>query len=177
MSLWQKPEHDRPASPATPSSSSSSKSSSSSTTSASSAPHRESRAPGGPATIGQSVQIDGELTGQEDLIIDGKIEGKITLHGHHLTIGPNGRINAEVHAKSVQVNGEVSGNIHADDKVEISPSGSVNGDITAPRVALADGSSFKGSIDMGRKAGQSSSRGSSVSVNRDVPIAASAGKS
>lgn len=183
MSLWQKPEHDRPASSATPSSSSSSSassassSSSSSTTSASSAPHRESRTPGSPATIGQSVQIDGELTGQEDLIIDGKIEGKITLHGHHLTIGPNGRINAEVHAKSVQVNGEVCGNIHADDKVEISPSGSVNGDITAPRVALADGSSFKGSIDMGRKPGQSSSRGSSVSVNRDVPIAASAGKS
>ncbi len=170
MSLWQKPEHERPAPSPTPSSSSSS---SSSTTSASSAPHRESRASGGPATIGQSVQIDGELTGQEDLIIDGKIEGKITLHGHHLTIGPNGRINAEVHAKSVQVNGEVSGNIHADDKVEISPSGSVNGDITAPRVALADGSSFKGSIDMGGKSKQSST--SSSTTNRDVPIAASVG--
>ena len=164
MSLWQKPEHDRPA----PSESVAS--------STPTVPHREHRSTT-PATIGQSVQIDGELTGQEDLIIDGKIEGKITLHGHHLTIGPNGRINAEVHAKSVQVNGEVSGNIHADDKVEISPSGSVSGDITAPRVALADGSSFKGSIDMGRKPGQSSSRGSSVSVNRDVPIAASAGKS
>ena len=57
--------------------------------------------------IGQSVQIKGELSGQEDLIIDGKIDGKILVHDHNLTIGPNGHINAEVHAKSVQVNGEM----------------------------------------------------------------------
>ena len=128
---------------------------------------------GKPATIGQSVQIKGELSGQEDLIIDGKIDGKILVHDHNLTIGPNGHINAEVHAKSVQVNGEIKGNITADDKVEISPSGSVLGDITAPRVALADGSSFKGSIDMGRK-GASSTQSSTASVNRDVPLAVSA---
>ena len=161
MSLWQKPEHDRPAPSPSPSSS------------APTVPHREDRS-SSPATIGQSVQIEGELTGQEDLIIDGKIEGKIVLDGHHLTVGPNGCIHAEVHAKSVQVNGEVSGNIVADDKVEISSSGSVHGDITAPRVALADGSSFKGSIDMGGKA-KHLSAGSS-SVNRDVPIAVGAAK-
>ncbi len=169
MSLWQKPEHDQSA----PSESRSSSSSSSS--SAPSAPHREPRS-GPPATIGQSVQIEGELTGQEDLIIDGKIDGKVVLEGHHLTVGPNGRIHAEVHAKSVQVNGEVSGNIVADDKVEISPSGSVIGDITAPRVALADGSSFKGSIDMSNKPRHSSSGSSPSSVNRDVPMAAGAAK-
>jgi len=128
--------------------------------------------PGKPATIGQSVQIKGELSGQEDLIIDGKIDGKILVHDHHLTIGPNGHINAEVHAKSVQISGAVTGNITADDKVEISPSGSVLGDITAPRVALADGSSFKGSIDMERK-GASSRQSSTPSVNRDVLVAAS----
>jgi cytoskeletal protein CcmA (bactofilin family) len=136
--------------------------------------HAESRN-ARPANIGQSVQIKGELLGQEDLLIDGKIEGKIVVQDHHLTIGPNGRIHAEVHAKSVQVNGEVNGNINADDKVEISPSGSVHGDITAPRVALADGSRFKGSIDMGRKA-SSSSAGSSTTVHRDVPLAATSGK-
>ena len=130
-----------------------------------------------PATIGQSVQINGELTGQEDLIIDGKIDGKITVKDHHLVIGPNGHINADVHAKSVEINGQVCGNITADDKVEITPSGSVDGDITAPRVALADGSSFKGSIDMGRKQASSSSASpshssSSTNVNRDVPLAA-----
>jgi cytoskeletal protein CcmA (bactofilin family) len=131
---------------------------------------------GKPATIGQSVQINGELTGQEDLIIDGKIEGKITVKGHHLTIGANGHIHAEVRAKSVQINGQVSGNINADDKVEISPSGSVDGDITAPRVALADGSSFKGSIDMGGKS-ESRDTDRSESVNRDVPMTAGANKS
>ncbi len=163
MSLWQKPEHDRPAPSESPSSS------------APTVPQRE-HSSSNPATIGQSVQIEGELTGQEDLVIDGKIDGKITLEGHHLTVGPNGRIHAEVHAKSVQVNGEVSGNIVADDKVEISSTGSVLGDITAPRVALADGSSFKGSIDMSSKPGQSSTGISSSSVNRDVPIAAGAAK-
>ena len=167
MSLWQKPEHDR-SEPSPSPSTSPSKSASAQTVS-----QREHRS-SSPATIGQSVQIEGELTGQEDLIIDGKIDGKIVLDGHHLTVGPNGRIHAEVHAKSVQVNGEVSGNILADDKVEITPSGSVLGDITAPRVALADGSSFKGSIDMGNKARHLST--SSSSVNRDVPIAAGAVK-
>ncbi len=161
MSLWQKPEHDRPAPSPSPS------------PSAPTVPQRENRS-SNPATIGQSVQIEGELTGQEDLVIDGKIEGKIVLNGHHLTVGPNGRIHAEVHAKSVQVNGEVSGNILADDKVEISSTGSVLGDITSPRVALADGSSFKGSIDMGGKPRHPST--SSGSVNRDVPIAAGAVK-
>lgn len=167
MSLWQKPEQDRPVPSPTPTPSSSS---------SSSAPTVSPREPrsGSPATIGQSVQIEGELTGQEDLVIDGKIDGKIVLDGHHLTVGPNGRIHAEVHAKSVQVNGEVAGNIVADDKVEISSSGSVLGDITAPRVALADGSSFKGSIDMGGK--QKPMSASSSSVNRDVPIAAGAVK-
>jgi cytoskeletal protein CcmA (bactofilin family) len=124
------------------------------------------------ATIGQSVQIKGELTGQEDLVIDGRIEGKISLKGHQLTIGPNGRVEAEIHAKSVQISGEVTGNVIADDKVEISPSGSVQGDITAPRVALADGSSFKGSIDMGHKK-EANTGSSSASINRDVPITAS----
>ena len=162
MSLWQKPEHDRPAPSPSPSSS------------APTVPQPREHKSGSPATIGQSVQIEGELTGQEDLVIDGKIDGKIVLDGHHLTVGPNGRIHAEVHAKSVQVNGEVLGNIVADDKVEISSSGSVLGDITAPRVALADGSSFKGSIDMGNKARHLST--SSSSVNRDVPIAAGVAK-
>ena len=161
MSLWQKDsESNRESSAPTPQG-------------ASSAPpaRTEGRVAGRPATIGQSVQIKGELTGQEDLVIDGRIDGKITVSDHHLIIGPNGHVNAEVRAKSVQINGQVTGNILADDKVEISPSGSVNGDITAPRVALADGSSFKGSIDMGRKAG---SVGAS-SVNRDVPIVAGVG--
>jgi cytoskeletal protein CcmA (bactofilin family) len=101
--------------------------------------------------IGQSITIKGELTGNEDLTIDGKVEGTILLKDHNLTIGTNGRINAEVHAKTVTVVGEVVGNITADDKVEVEASGNVQGDIRAPRVVLSDGARFKGSIDMDRK--------------------------
>jgi len=107
--------------------------------------------------IGQSIKIKGELTGNEDLTIDGNFEGKILLKDHNLTIGNNGHITAELQAKTVMIHGEVIGNVRADDKVEISPSGSVNGDLAAPRVMLADGSSFKGSIDMSGKSGGSSS--------------------
>jgi cytoskeletal protein CcmA (bactofilin family) len=102
--------------------------------------------------IGQSVQIKGELTGNEDLTIEGKVDGKVFLKDHNLTIGGNGRIAAEIHAKTVMVIGEVVGNITADDKVEIAATGSMRGDIVAPRVVLADGARFKGSIDMERKA-------------------------
>ena len=101
--------------------------------------------------IGQSIQIKGELNGNEDLTIEGKVDGKIILKDHNLTIGANGRITAEVHAKTVMVIGEVIGNITADDKVEVAPTGSMKGDIIAPRVVLADGARFKGSIDMDRK--------------------------
>jgi cytoskeletal protein CcmA (bactofilin family) len=98
--------------------------------------------------IGQSVEILGELTGNEDLSIEGKIDGKIILKGHNLTVGANGRIKGEVHAKAVVVVGEMNGNIVADDKVELAATGSMHGDIRAPRVVLADGARFKGSIDM-----------------------------
>ncbi len=101
--------------------------------------------------IGQSVQIKGELTGNEDLTIEGRVDGKILVKDHSLTIGANGRITAEVHAKTVVVVGMITGNITADDKVEIAPSGTVSGDIRAPRVSIADGAKFKGSIDMDRK--------------------------
>jgi cytoskeletal protein CcmA (bactofilin family) len=101
--------------------------------------------------IGQSVQIKGELKGNEDLTIEGQVDGKILVKDHNLTIGANGRITAEVHAKTVVVVGEVIGNITADDKIELAPSGSVQGDLRAPRVAIADGARFKGSIDMDRK--------------------------
>ncbi|MBZ5639411.1 MAG: polymer-forming cytoskeletal protein [Acidobacteriia bacterium] len=103
--------------------------------------------------IGQSIQIKGELTGNEDLTIEGKVDGKIGLKDHNLTIGANGKITAEIQAKTVMVIGEVVGNITADDKVEVAATGSMRGDIVAPRVVLADGARFKGSIDMDRKPG------------------------
>ena len=98
--------------------------------------------------IGQSVKIKGTLLAQEDLTIDGQFEGKISVKEHVLTIGPNGRINAEIMAKTVVVAGDVQGNIMGADKIEIAPSGSVNGDIRAPRIAIADGARLSGRIDM-----------------------------
>lgn len=101
--------------------------------------------------IGQSITIKGEVIGNEDLTIEGKVDGKIVLKDHNLTIGANGRIAAEIHAKTVLVIGEIIGNVTADDKVEVAATGSMRGDILAPRVVLADGARFKGSIDMDQK--------------------------
>src|ERR1700751_4970657 len=101
--------------------------------------------------IGKSVVIKGELNGSEDLTIEGQVEGTIQLREHVLTIGPNGRIKAQVFAKSVIVLGQVSGNVTASDKVDIRDNGSVDGDIVAPRVAIAEGAHFRGSVDMQRK--------------------------
>jgi cytoskeletal protein CcmA (bactofilin family) len=102
--------------------------------------------------IGKSVVIKGELSGSEDLTIEGQVEGKIELRQNVLTIGPNGRIKAQVFAKSVVILGEVTGNVTASDKVDIRDNGSVDGDIASPRVAIAEGAHFRGSIDMQRSA-------------------------
>jgi cytoskeletal protein CcmA (bactofilin family) len=104
--------------------------------------------------IGKSVVIKGELNGSEDLTIEGQVEGTIQLRDHVLTIGANGRIKAQVFAKAVIVLGEVTGNVTASEKVDIRDNGSVDGDIISPRVAIAEGAHFRGSVDMQRKTGQ-----------------------
>jgi cytoskeletal protein CcmA (bactofilin family) len=100
--------------------------------------------------IGKSVVIKGELNGSEDLTIEGHVEGKIELRDHVLTIGPNGKIRASIFAKSAIVVGEVVGNITCSEKVDLRDNGSVDGDIIAPRVAIAEGAHFRGSVDMKR---------------------------
>ena len=103
--------------------------------------------------IGKSVVIKGELSGSEDLTIEGQVEGKIELRQNVLTIGPNGKIKAQVFAKSIVILGEVTGNVTATEKVDIRDNGSVDGDIAAPRVAIAEGAHFRGSIDMQKQGG------------------------
>jgi len=103
--------------------------------------------------IGKSVVIKGELNGSEDLTIEGQVEGKIELRQNVLTIGPNGKIKAQLFAKAVIILGEVTGNVTATEKVDIRDNGSVDGDIAAPRVAIAEGAHFRGSIDMQRAGG------------------------
>lgn len=101
--------------------------------------------------IGKSVVIKGELNGSEDLTIEGQVEGTIQLRDHVLTIGPNGKIKAQVFAKAVIILGQVTGNVTASEKVDIRDNGAVDGDIISPRVAIAEGAHFRGSVDMQRK--------------------------
>ncbi len=100
------------------------------------------------AHIGKSVIIKGELSGSEDLYLDGEVEGNIDLHNHNLVIGPNGRVRANVHAKDVVIHGKVDGNVTGADKVELKKSALLNGDINTQRIVIEDGAFFKGSIDI-----------------------------
>jgi cytoskeletal protein CcmA (bactofilin family) len=99
------------------------------------------------AIVKESVSIKGELTAEDDLTIEGCVEGRIELHNHNLWINPNGTVNAEIYARSVVIAGSVSGNIHAGEMVEIRSSGSVQAHIECPRISIFAGGQFKGSID------------------------------
>jgi len=103
------------------------------------------------AVIGPSIFIKGDLSGDEDLVIEGRVEGKIDLKQHNVTIGKNGRVRADVFGNTVVVEGEVDGNLFAQQQAILRQSGAVRGNITAPRVMLEDGSRFRGSIDMESK--------------------------
>ena len=107
---------------------------------------------GAVAHIGKSVLVRGELSGSEDLYIDGQVEGTIELREHNLTVGPNGRVEANVNAKDVILLGNVKGNIRAADRVELRKSSSLIGDLLAARVVIEDGAYFKGSIDIQKAA-------------------------
>ncbi len=98
--------------------------------------------------IGPSIEIKGTVTGGEDLVIQGKIEGTIDLGEHEVDVGQSGRVNADIIARVVKIDGEVAGDVRGHEKVVISKSGNVRGNIVAPRVTLEDGAIFKGSIDM-----------------------------
>ena len=125
--------------------------------------------------IGKSVVIKGELNGSEDLTIEGHVEGKIELRENVLTIGPNGKIKAQIVAKAVIILGEVIGNVSATEKVDIRHNGSVEGDIVSPCVAIAEGAVFRGSVDMqrsGKPAQTRSSLPSEPRVEAKSPVAA-----
>ena len=145
--MWKRDESVKPAAPPAPSPAAAPSASAGTASSAS-----EPRAQLGRdmVNIGKSVVIKGELSGSEDLTIEGHVEGRIDLKGNVLTIGPNGKIKAEVFAKAVVVLGEVTGNVTASEKVDIRDNGSVDGDIASPRVAIAEGAHFRGSVDMQR---------------------------
>ena len=98
--------------------------------------------------IGPSITIKGEVSGEEDLVIQGRVEGTIQLGGNEVSIGESGQVCANLHVRVARIDGEVTGDITANEKVIISKTGNVRGNIVAPRVTLEDGAVFKGSIDM-----------------------------
>lgn len=100
------------------------------------------------AHIGKSVVIKGELSGSEDLYLDGEVEGSIELRSHSLTVGPNGRVRANINAKDVVIHGKVDGNVRGTDRVELKKSAVLNGDVVTQRIVIEDGAFFKGSIDI-----------------------------
>ena len=100
------------------------------------------------AHIGKSVVIKGELSGSEDLYLDGQVHGSIELHGHHITIGPNGQVQANINAKGVCVQGKVEGDVQATERVELRKTAVVLGDIVTQRVAIEDGAYLKGKVDI-----------------------------
>jgi len=100
------------------------------------------------ARLGASIQIKGQVTGDEDLQIDGKVDGPISLRGHELIVGTTAQLNSEIHAGEVVVSGKVLGNVHARGRVDIRKDGSVTGDISTARISIEDGAHFKGRIEI-----------------------------
>jgi cytoskeletal protein CcmA (bactofilin family) len=101
-----------------------------------------------PARIGKSVVISGEVKGSEDLIVDGRVEGTITLTESRLTIGPNASVQADLFARDVLILGQVRGNVVASGRVELRAGCSVEGDIRALRLAVEDNAGFRGKVDL-----------------------------
>jgi cytoskeletal protein CcmA (bactofilin family) len=101
--------------------------------------------------IGPTISIKGNLTGEEDLLIEGQVEGKIELHRHCVTVGESGRIKADIYGKIIIIEGSIEGNLYGEEQLVVKQSATVRGNIVSPRVALEDGSNFKGNIDVSQK--------------------------
>ena len=111
-------------------------------------PQRESALRGGIATVGKNLVVKGNVSGGEDLYVDGELEGSVELKDNNITIGPNGRVSANLHARDIVVLGRLKGNVRAVERLEIRKTGSLIGDIVTARVVIEDGAYFKGSIDI-----------------------------
>lgn len=109
-----------------------------------------SRSRGGEgAMIGAKVRVNGDIVSSEDLLVEGEVNGTITLPENELVVGTSGRVKANISAKTVRIEGEVNGDVEGNERVVICASGNVEGNLSSPRVVLEDGGRFKGSIDMG----------------------------
>jgi cytoskeletal protein CcmA (bactofilin family) len=106
------------------------------------------------AWLGSNLKVKGDIAGDEDLRVDGKVEGPISIGGHRLTVGPTADIKAEISAREIVVYGKVHGDLRARDRIEIKKDGSVTGDLTTARIVIEDGAIFKGHIEIDRSGTQ-----------------------
>jgi cytoskeletal protein CcmA (bactofilin family) len=158
--MWKKSESDTP-----------SQSSSSDSQSTGYFPAQEPNPQSGDrSVIGSSISIKGDISGDENLLIEGEIEGEIAFHNHNVTIGQNGRIKADIHGKTIAIDGNHEGNLFATEQLIIRQTGTVHGNIVSPRVVLEDGCNFKGNIDMSPKEKASPSTPLIVSDDTDDEI-------
>lgn len=125
------------------------------------------------AHIGKSVVIKGELSGSEDLYLDGEVEGSVELRGHSLTIGPNGRVRANIHAREVIIHGRVDGKVHGIERVELKKTSTLAGDIVTQRIVIEDGAFFKGAIDIEKATGTTKTEPSAEPKREVAPVAPS----
>jgi cytoskeletal protein CcmA (bactofilin family) len=121
------------------------------------------------ARLGSSLHVKGEITGSEDLLIDGSVEGLIQLDERKLTVGATAKVTADIIAREVVVYGTVKGNLRAKDRIEIKKDGSVNGDLTTARIMIEDGAYFKGSIEIDKSSEKETSSAFSKSSNTAAP--------
>ena len=106
------------------------------------------------ARFGPSLFFKGELSGSEDVVIEGHFEGKIDLKNSNILVGETGKIKADIWANNITIKGSVEGNIQASNKVFISDNGQLKGDINAPTISIMDGARFRGSVKMGKEVKQ-----------------------
>ena len=135
-------------------------------------------ASGGFAHIGKSILIKGEISGQEDIYVDGHIEGSVQLLGNSFTVGPNGCVHASVAAKNVTVGGSLEGNIQASERTEMRKSAVVNGDVQTRRIAIEEGAYFKGKLEIltDAKPAAPSAASAAASAPKTVSSASEPGK-
>jgi cytoskeletal protein CcmA (bactofilin family) len=134
-------------------------------------PAPQATASGERATIGRSITIRGDVTGEEDLLIQGRVEGSVDLKQNSVTVGPEGDVKASIVARVVTIEGKVQGNLTAAEQIILRRSARVEGDLAAPSVVLEDGARFRGGVDMGEANERSNAHGSNAQAKRpaDAP--------
>jgi cytoskeletal protein CcmA (bactofilin family) len=121
------------------------------------------------AVIGRSIQINGDVKGDEDLMIEGDVSGTVELRNHSLTVGKEGKVKANIFARAITVDGTTEGDMYASERIAVRATANVRGNLLAPRVSLEDGARFKGSIEMDQQAVEKALGTSSRANQRPEP--------